>query len=120
MTKREILTKVLAIANGAVATEDEMSEIATFATNEIAAIDGKNAKASARRLAKTKAANSALVASIMENLTDTPVLLSDIANAMGTSTNKIQGTLSAMAKAGTVIRTEIRVGKNKKVAYHVA
>ena len=97
-----------------------MAEIATFATNEIAALDGKNAKASARRSAKTKAANSALVASIMENLTDTPVLLSDIANAMGTSTNKIQGTLSAMAKAGTVVRTEIRVGKNKKVAYHVA
>ena len=31
MTKREILTKVLAIANGAVATEDEMSEIANLA-----------------------------------------------------------------------------------------
>lgn len=109
MTRREMFE---AIVNGNV-TE----EVVAMAQNELVKMDERNEKRK-NSPSKTAIANEPIKAQIVEVLTTEPLTASDVANAVGISTQKASALLRQIE--GLTV-TEIKVkGKGKVKGYALA
>ena len=109
MTKREMFE---AIVNGNV-TE----EVVAMAQNELVKMDERNEKRK-NSPSKTAIANEPIKAQIVEVLTTEPLTASDVANAVGISTQKASALLRQIE--GLTV-TEVKVkGKGKVKGYALA
>lgn len=103
MTEREFLNKVVA---------GEMTdEVKAYAENGIAKLNARNDK---RKNTKSKAQieNEGIMATILETLATAPMVASEIATALGISTQKASALCKLLANEGKVTVTEVKV-KNK-------
>lgn len=104
MTEREFLTKVIA-------SENISQELIDHATEAIAKLDARNDK---RKNTKSKAQieNEGVMATILEALATAPMVASEIATAVGISTQKASALCKLLADGGKVTVADIKV-KNK-------
>ena len=103
MTNRQALTL---IKNGTI-TED----VVTWAISEIAKLDKKNAKRKAEE-GTIKVENRPIAEAILSALADGQMLSTDLARAIGQTTQKTNGVAGEMAKLGMVVKVKVKV-KNK-------
>ena len=103
MTNREFLT---AIAN----SENLSAELVEHATNEIAKMDAANEKRK-NKPSKTAEANAPILVSLTEVLTSDPQTASDLAVAVGISTQKASSLLRQLVTNGVAVSTDIKVPK---------
>ena len=109
MTKREMFE---AIVNGNVT-----DEVVKMAENEIAKMDERNAKRR-EKPSKTAKENEPIKEKILEVLTDTPMVASEVGELVGISTNKASALLRQID--GLTV-TEVKVkGKGKVKGYALA
>lgn len=112
MTKKETLAYIADKL-----AEDEI--VTAFCAKEIAALDAKAAKAKERAAAKAKEADE-LTDAIAAVLTDEPMTLAEIVEALGredVSVNKVSPRANKLAEAGNAVKCEVKVDKRKLVAY---
>lgn len=104
MTEREFLTAILAV-------EGIATDLADYATEGLAKLDARNDK---RKNTKTKAQveNEGIMASILEALATAPMVASEIASAVGISTQKASALCKLLVDGGKVTVADIKV-KNK-------
>ena len=102
-TNRQALTL---IKNGTI-TED----VVTWAIGEIAKLDKKNAKRKAEE-GTIKVENRPIAEAILSALADGQMLSTDLARAIGQTTQKTNGVAGEMAKLGMVVKVKVKV-KNK-------
>jgi predicted transcriptional regulator len=104
MTEREFLTAVLAV-------EGIATDLADYATEGLAKLDARNDK---RKNTKSKAQveNEGIMATILEALATAPMVASEIATAVGISTQKASALCKLLADSGKVTVADIKV-KNK-------
>lgn len=112
MTNREFLT---AIANSSLS-----DELTTYANEQIAKLDMRNAarkEKQSSKPSKTAVENEPIKASIMDFLsTQTePMIAADIAENVGITTAKASAMLRQLADNGKVIKSEVKVPKKGKV-----
>ena len=113
MTNREFYT---AIANA----ENISAELVEFATNAIAKMDEANEKRK-NKPSKTAEANAPILESITGVLTAEPQTASDIATAVGISTQKASALLRQLAASGVAVKSEVKAPKKGVVkAYALA
>ena len=115
MTKREFFT---AIAN----LETASAELRQFAVESIEKLDKQNLARNSKP-SKVQIENAPLVSAIVELLADseTPILSTEIANALEISTSKATGLLGNLAKEGKVVKTDIKVkGKGVQKGWSLA
>ena len=103
MTNREFLT---AIAN----SENLSAELVEHATNEIAKMDAANEKRK-NKPSKTAEANAPILVSLTDALTSDPQTASDLAVAVGISTQKASSLLRQIVASGVAVATDIKVPK---------
>lgn len=103
MTQREFYT---AIVNGQM-----NDELVAFATEGIAKLDARNEKRSAQRVDK-HADERVAIANV---LTETPMLASEIATAVGMSTQKVSGLVKGI-EGIKVTKVKVK-GKGEQNAY---
>lgn len=109
MTKREFLEAVIANV--------EVEALVKYAENEITKMDERNAKRK-NTPSKTAVANEPIKAQIAEVLTSEPMTASDVAEAVGISTQKASALLRQID--GLTV-TEVKVkGKGKVKGYALA
>lgn len=103
MTNREFF---VAISN----LESVPTELRQFAVEGIAKLDKRNASRNAKP-SKVQVENEPIVKAIVELLADseTPILSTEIATALGISTSKATGLLGNLVKEGKVVKTDIKV-----------
>ena len=104
MTEREFLTAILAV-------EGIATDLADYATEGLAKLDARNDK---RKNTKSKAQieNEGIMASILEALATAPMVASEIATAVGISTQKASALCKLLVESGKVTVADIKV-KNK-------
>ena len=102
MTKREFLN---AIAKGTI-----NAETIEYASAELAKMDKANEKRKNKPSKKAKE-NAPILTSILEALTDTPATTSDIAAAVGRSTQKTSPLLRQLVADGKAVQSEVKVPK---------
>ncbi len=104
MTEREFLTAILAV-------EGIATDLADYATEGLAKLDARNDK---RKNTKSKAQieNEGIMATILEALATAPMVASEIATAVGISTQKASALCKLLAESGKVTVADIKV-KNK-------
>lgn len=104
MTEREFLTAILAV-------EGIATDLADYATEGLAKLDARNDK---RKNTKSKAQieNEGIMATILEALATAPMVASEIATAVGISTQKASALCKLLADSGKVTVADIKV-KNK-------
>lgn len=104
MTEREFLTAILAV-------EGIATDLADYATEGLAKLDARNDK---RKNTKSKAQieNEGIMATILEALATAPMVASEIATAVGISTQKASALCKLLADNGKVTVADIKV-KNK-------
>ena len=104
MTEREFLTAILAV-------EGIATDLADYATEGLAKLDARNDK---RKNTKTKAQveNEGIMASILEALATAPMVASEIASAVGISTQKASALCKLLVEGGKVTVADVKV-KNK-------
>lgn len=106
MTRREMFE---AIVNGNIT-----DEVVTMAKNEITKMDERNAKRKGKP-SKNALANEPIKVQILEVLTDTPMVASEVAEKVGISTQKASALLRQID--GLTV-TEVKVkGKGKVKGY---
>ena len=111
-TNRMALTLV---ANGNV-TE----EVKAWALGEIAKLDKKNAKRKAAE-GEIKAENKPIAESILSALANGQMLSTELAKAIGQTTQKTNGVAGEMAKLGTIVKVKVKVkNKGEMTAYSLA
>ena len=103
MTNREFLT---AIAN----SENLSAELVEHATNEIAKMDAANEKRK-NKPSKTAVENAPIVEALINALTSDPQTASDLAVAVGISTQKASRLLRQIVASGVAVSTDIKVPK---------
>lgn len=103
MTNRQALTL---IKNGTI-TED----VIAWAIGEIVKLDKKNAKRKAEE-GTIKVENRPIAEAIIKALADGQMLSTDLARAIGQTTQKTNGVAGEMAKLGMVVKVKVKV-KNK-------
>lgn len=116
MTKKDFYNKIKTLVTD--------TDVIDFCDKEIAALDAKAAKAK-ERAAKKAAAGDALLDAIAAVLTDEPMTLTDIVDALGmdgVTVNKVSARGATLVANGLAVKTEVAVpdadGKNRKrVAY---
>ena len=103
MTERDFLNAVI--------KGDINADVIAHANEGIAKLDAKNAK---RKVTPTKeqVANEALKADILVALADKPMVASEVAQALGVSTQKASALCTLLVKEGKVMVADIKV-KNK-------
>ncbi len=106
MTQREFYNAVIA--------ETQNTELAQFAVEALEKLDARNAKRS-EKPSKTQVANEPIIKAIGEYLTSEPKLASEIASALGLTTQKV----SALAKKVEGVKvTDVKVkGKGTQKGY---
>lgn len=104
MTEREFLTAILAVEGIAI-------DLADYATEGLAKLDARNDK---RKNTKSKAQveNEGIMATILEALATAPMVASEIATAVGISTQKASALCKLLVESGKVTVADIKV-KNK-------
>lgn len=102
MTKRDFLT---AVSNGII-----NAEITEYASAELVKMDEANEKRK-NKPSKKAEENAPILASILEALTDTPAITSDIAAAVGISTQKASSLLRQLVADGKAVQSEVKVPK---------
>ena len=111
-TNRMALTLV---ANGNI-TE----EVKAWALAEIGKLDKKNAKRKAAE-GEIKAENKPIADAILSALANGQMLSTDLAKAIGQTTQKTNGVAGEMAKLGTIIKVKVKVkSKGEMTAYSLA
>ena len=109
MTKREFFEAIIASV--------ENTELVEFAQSELTKMDERNAKRK-NTPSKTAVANEPIKAQIAEVLTSEPMTASDVAEAVGISTQKASALLRQID--GLTV-TEVKVkGKGKVKGYALA
>ena len=108
-TNRMALTLV---ANGNIT-----DEVKTWALNEIAKLDKKNAKRKAAE-GELKEENKPIAEAILSALTNGSMTSPDLAKAIGQNTQKTNGVAGEMVKLGMLDKFKIKVrGKGELTAY---
>ena len=112
MTNREFLT---AVSTGAIT-----DEVVAHATEAIAKLDAANEKRK-NKPSKTAEANAPIVEAITGVLTAEPMTASDIATAVGVSTQKASALLRQLVASGVAVQSEVKAPKRGVVkAYALA
>ena len=112
MTNREFLT--------AVSTNAITEEVIAHATEAIAKLDAANEKRK-NKPSKTAEANAPIVEAITGILTAEPQIASDIATAVGISTQKASALLRQLVASGVAVQSEVKAPKKGVVkAYALA
>lgn len=117
MTNREFLT---AIANSSLS-----DELTTYANEQIAKLDMRNAarkEKQSSKPSKTAIENEPIKAAIMDFLsTQTePMIAADVAENVGITTAKASAMLRQLADDGKVIKSEVKIPKKGKVKGYAA
>lgn len=112
MTNREFLT---AIANSSLS-----DELTTYANEQIAKLDMRNAarkEKQSSKPSKTAIENEPIKASIMEFLStqSEPMIAADIAENVGITTAKASSLLRQLGEVGKVVKSEVKIPKKGKV-----
>ena len=111
-TSRMALTLV---ANGNI-TE----EVKAWALAEIGKLDKKNAKRKSAE-GEIKAENKPIAEAILSALANGSMLSTDLAKAIGQSTQKTNGVAGEMCKIGTLVKDKVKVkGKGEQTTYTLA
>ena len=111
-TNRQALTL---IANG-----NLTDEVKAWALNEIAKLDKKNAKRKAAE-GTIKEENRPIADAILSALTNGQMLSTDLAKAIGQTTQKTNGVAGEMVKLGLLVKTKVKVkNKGEMTAYSLA
>lgn len=111
-TNRMALTLV---ANGNI-TE----EVKAWALAEIGKLDKKNAKRKAAE-GEIKAENKPIAEAILSALANGQMLSTELAKAIGQTTQKTNGVAGEMAKLGTIVKVKVKVkNKGEMTAYSLA
>ena len=111
-TNRMALTLV---ANGNI-TE----EVKAWALAEIGKLDKKNAKRKSAE-GEIKAENKPIAEAILSALANGSMLSTDLAKAIGQSTQKTNGVAGEMCKIGTLVKDKVKVkGKGEQTTYTLA
>ena len=112
MTNREFLT--------AVSTNAITEEVIAHATEAIAKLDAANEKRK-NKPSKTAEANAPILEAITGVLTTEPAMASDIATAVGISTQKASALLRQLVASGVAVQSEVKAPKRGVVkAYALA
>lgn len=108
MTQRDFYNAVIA--------ETQNAELAQFAVEALEKLDARNAKRSTTP-SKTQIANEPIIKAIREYLTSEPKLASEIASALGLTTQKV----GALAKKVEGVKvTDVKVkGKGTQKGYYL-
>lgn len=110
MTKREFYTAI---------TEAEVAaELKEFAVAEIEKLDAENAKNAAKRAEKAKE-NEPYFEKILELVSETPVVASEVAAELGVSTSKASSLLRTLVNDERIAKYPelIKSGKTKVIGY---
>ena len=112
MTNREFLT---AVANSSLS-----DDLTTYAAEQIAKLDMRNAarkEKQSSKPSKTAIENEPIKASIMEFLStqSEPMIAADIAENMGITTAKASSLLRQLVNDGKVVKSEVKIPKKGKV-----
>lgn len=112
MTNREFLT---AVANSSLS-----DDLTTYAAEQIAKLDMRNAarkEKQSSKPSKTAIENEPIKTSIMEFLSvqSEPMIAADIAKNIGITTAKASSLLRQLADAGKVVKSEVKIPKKGKV-----
>lgn len=114
MTKREFLNAVI--------EANVNEELSAFAVAEIGKLDKRN-EAKSSKPSKTAIANEPIKADIVKMLKEREEVAtaSEIAEALGLTTQKVSALCRQLVEGGTLTATEVKVPKKGKVkAYHIA
>ena len=114
MTERKIY---VAIMEGTL----DHDKLVEFCEKKIAALDAKAKKAKERAEAKANEVDE-LMEIVYGVLTNEPKTLAQIVEAIGredVTANKVSHRANKLAEAGTIVKTEVKDGKRKLVAYHL-
>lgn len=113
MTNREFFV--------AVSSSDVADELKQFALDSIAKLDAKNAKRSSAdsKEKHESAARRQLVLSCVQNA-DAPMTRDAIAEITGLTPGQVTSACSAFVKDDIFVKTEIKDGKTKHMAYAIA
>lgn len=104
MTNREFFT---AIING-MTSED----IVLKAREELAKLDGRNAKRSEAKASKSAEINAPIEDAILKVLEyEVPKTTAEVASEVGLSTNKVSPRCKALVESGKVVEVEMKVPK---------
>lgn len=112
MTNREFLT---AVANSSLS-----DDLTTYAAEQIAKLDMRNAarkEKQSSKPSKTAIENEPIKASIMEFLSaqSEPMIAADIAENVGITTAKASSLLRQLGEVGKVVKSEVKIPKKGKV-----
>lgn len=110
MTTREFLESVIS-AN----ISDDLN---SKAQDMISALDAKNEKRKSSD-SKSKREASARREAVHAYLTPTPVFAEPIAEALGLSVGQVRSALSSLVRDGLAIRSTVKDGKSRKMAYSI-
>ena len=103
------------IANGNI-TE----EVKAWALAEIGKLDKKNAKRKAAE-GEIKAENKPIADAILSALANGQMLSTELAKAIGQTTQKTNGVAGEMAKLGTLVKVKVKIkNKGEMTAYSLA
>ena len=109
MTNRQALTLV---ANGTI-----NDEVKTWAKGEIDKLDKRNAKRKAAE-GEIKEENKPIAEAIVNALANGSMLSTDLAKAIGQTTQKTNGVAGEMWKLGMLTKTKVKVkGKGEQTSY---
>ena len=93
------------------------ADITAHATAEIAKLDKKNAKRKATE-GQIKEENKPLAEAILSALANGSMLSANLAQAVGVTTQKVNGVAGEMAKLGMLDKFKVKVkGKGEQTAY---
>lgn len=118
MTNREFLT--------AIAKSSLSDELTTYAAEQIAKLDMRNAarrEKQSSKPSKTAIENEPIKASIMEFLSaqSEPMIAADIAENVKITTAKASSLLRQLCDAGKIVKSEVKIPKKGKVkAYSIS
>ena len=112
MTNREFFN--------AIVTANINADITAHAVAEIAKLDKKNAKRKATE-GEIKTENKPIAEAIVTALANGSMISSDLAKAIGQSTQKTNGVAGEMVKLGMLTKTKVKVkNKGEVTAYALA
>ena len=97
-----------------------MDKVKAWAEGEIAKLDKKNAKRKAAE-GEIKAENKPIAEAILAALANGSMLSTDLAKAIGQTSQKTNGVAGEMVKLGMLTKTKVKVkGKGEQTSYSIA
>lgn len=111
MTTREFLVSVSAVCN-----QYDYDDLAAKASELLASLDARNEKRKSTE-SKEKRETAARRILVMNALCDEPMFAESIAESRGLSVGQVRSALSTLVREGIADKTEVKVGKSRKMAY---